>query len=101
MVQLDEEIGQRSTLRERLLPESLRSLERLAWNYWWSWAPGGASVFRDLDATVWDDCEHNPRRLLSEISEFRLLQMATDPDFCDRVRRLTEKFDEYLADKRP
>ncbi|MDT4968810.1 MAG: glycogen phosphorylase [Acidobacteriota bacterium] len=101
MVQLDEEIQQREDLRERLLPDSLKGLERLAWNYWWSWAPGGASVFRDLDPTVWEDCEHNPRRLLTEVSEFRLFQMGTDPDFCERVRRLAESYDQYLADRRP
>ena len=101
MVQLDEEIEQREDLRERLLPDSLKGLERLAWNYWWSWAPGGASVFRDLDPTVWEDCEHNPRRLLTEVSEFRLFQMGTDPDFCERVRRLAESYDQYNADRRP
>lgn len=100
MVQLDEEIEHRVTLSERVLPESLQSLERLAWNYWWSWAPGGVAVFRDLDSTVWEDCEHNPRRLLTEVSEFRLMQMATDPDFCERVLRLTASFDEYMSNGR-
>ncbi|PYS77135.1 MAG: hypothetical protein DMF66_10925, partial [Acidobacteria bacterium] len=46
------------------LPETVAALERLSWNYWWSWNPDGSSVFRDLDQEVWDECEHNPRRLL-------------------------------------
>ncbi|HEX8844651.1 MAG TPA: alpha-glucan family phosphorylase [Pyrinomonadaceae bacterium] len=100
MVQLGEEIEQRAALSERLLPESLRGLERLAWNYWWSWSADGAAVFRDLDPSVWEECEHNPRRLLAEVSEFRLMQMATDPVYCERVRRLAESFDAYMADER-
>src|SRR5919199_2646443 len=100
MVQVSDEVEQRVDLRERKLPESLESLGRLAWNYWWSWTGGGTAVFRDLDHSVWEECEHNPRRLLAEVSEFRLMQMATDPVYNERVARLAASFDEYLADGR-
>ncbi|MDQ3819938.1 MAG: alpha-glucan family phosphorylase, partial [Acidobacteriota bacterium] len=100
MVQVSDEIEQRVDSRERRLPESLASLERLAWNYWWSWTGGGTSVFRDLDPSVWEECEHNPRRLLMEVSEFRLAQMATDPVYCERVRQLAERFEQYMEDVR-
>ena len=83
-----------------MLPEPLRPLGRLAWNYWWSWAADGASVFRDLDPGGWEECEHNPRRLLAETSEFRLMQMATDPVYGARVQDLAERFDQYMADPR-
>ncbi|HEX8891652.1 MAG TPA: alpha-glucan family phosphorylase [Pyrinomonadaceae bacterium] len=100
MAQATEEIEQKIELRERKLPESLESLARLAWNYWWSWTGGGTSVFRDLDPVSWEECEHNPRRLLTEVSEFRLTQMGTDPVYVERVRQLTERFDRYMADGR-
>jgi starch phosphorylase len=101
MVQAGEEVERQLVISaERKLPESLRALERLAWNYWWSWAAGGISLFRDLDPAVWEECEHNPRRLLAEVSEFRLMQMATDPDYCERVRRLILNFDDYIRDER-
>jgi starch phosphorylase len=99
MVQASIEIDERDIHNERSLPEPLVPLERLAWNYWWSWAADGNFIFRDLDPSVWEECEHNPRRLLKEVSEFRLMQMATDPGYIERVRRLSEKFDEYLADR--
>jgi len=79
------------------LPEPLKALERLSQNYWWSWASDGASMFRDLDPSIWETCEHNPKKLLSEVSEFRLMQMATDPVYIARVKRLAEEFDEYLS----
>ncbi len=79
------------------LPETLQTLERLSWNYWWSWAPDGTSVFRDLDSGVWNECEHNPRRLLSEVSEYDLARMATDPGYIVRVRQLEERFDSYMS----
>jgi starch phosphorylase len=79
------------------LPTPLLPLERLAWNYWWSWAPDGPGVFRDLDLEVWEECEHNPRELLKKTSAFRLAQAATDPVYLQRIRRLDEAFTAYMA----
>ncbi|HEX8176969.1 MAG TPA: alpha-glucan family phosphorylase [Pyrinomonadaceae bacterium] len=99
MVQASIEVEERDIHNERNLPEPLASLKRVAWNYWWSWAGDGNFIFRDLDPSVWEECEHNPRRLLKEVSDFRLMQMATDPGYIERVGRLAEKFDEYVADR--
>jgi len=78
------------------LPSPLSPLERLAWNYWWSWAPDGTSIFRDLDPETWEECEHNPRQLLAKTSGYRLAQAATDPLYLDRVKRINQKFTTYL-----
>jgi glycogen phosphorylase len=79
------------------LPLPLQPLKRLSWNYWWSWSRDGAGIFRDLDAEVWEECEHNPRLLLARISEYRLAQMATDPVYLRRINQLAEAFDEYMG----
>lgn len=78
------------------LPSALLPLEQLSWNYWWSWSAEGAGVYRDLDAELWDECEHNPRQLLAKVSAYRLAEMATDPVYLDRVRRLAEQFEQYM-----
>lgn len=83
------------------IPTPLQALERLSWNYWWSWSSDGAGVYRDLDAELWDECEHNPRLLLSKVSEYRLAEMATDPVYVARIRRLAEQFDEYIGNTQP
>jgi starch phosphorylase len=99
MIQLTEDIkSKEAQTAGRALPLPLRPLEGLAWNYWWSWAADGAALFRDLDPAVWEECEHNPRRLLAETSEFRLMQMATDPVYNERVRQRGESFESYMAD---
>src|SRR5678816_903787 len=79
------------------LPTPLLPLERLAWNYWWSWAADGASIFRDLDPEVWEDAEHNPRELLKKTSAYRLAQAATDPVYLQRIRQIDEAFTAYMA----
>src|ERR1044072_7332996 len=83
--------------RKNGLPTPLIPLERLAWNYWWSWAADGASVFRDLDSEIWEECEHNPRQLLAKTSAFRLAEAATDPIYMERVRRLDAIFQAYMT----
>jgi starch phosphorylase len=90
--QVREEAAEATTL-----PETIAALERVSRNYWWSWNPDGHSVFRDLDQEVWDDCEHNPRRLLKDVPQYSLMRMATDPVYVERVRRLAEGFDAYMA----
>jgi starch phosphorylase len=90
--QVREEAAEATTL-----PETIAALERISRNYWWSWNPDGHSVFRDLDQEVWDDCEHNSRRLLKEVPQYSLMRMATDPVYVERVRRLAEGFDAYMA----
>src|SRR2546425_3549100 len=90
-----------TAMRNRDLTVTLQPLERLAWNFWWSWAPDGTEVFRDLDPGLWQQCEQNPRALLVQASDLRLAQMAADPTFSDRVRRLSERFDTYMSETRP
>lgn len=81
------------------LPFPLQPLERLSWNYWWSWSRDGASLFRDLDPEAWEELEHNPRLLLRNTSEFRLAQMATEPAYLELIRRQAAAFDRYLNEK--
>lgn len=83
--------------RQNSLPAPLLSIERLAWNYWWSWAPDGISLFRDLEPELWEECEHNPRQLLARTSAYRLAEAATDPAYLERVRRIEHAFHTYMA----
>jgi starch phosphorylase len=98
MVQMMREVGPtfEGAGGERL-PETIAALERVSWNYWWSWNPDGSSVFRDLDQEAWDECEHNPRRLLRAVPPYSLMRKATDPVYIERVGRLAASFDAYMA----
>jgi glycogen phosphorylase len=97
MIGATDRIDNKPALSTPELPPPLKDLERLAWNYWWSWSADGPNVFRDLDPEIWEECENNPRLLLARTSEYRLAQMATDPIYIERVRRLSDLFSEYMA----
>jgi glycogen phosphorylase len=64
-------------LAERL-PAALAPLARLAFNYRWSWLPGGPELFRAVDAERFEMCGQNPVRTLLETSSRALRAAAGD-----------------------
>jgi starch phosphorylase len=65
-------------LAERI-PSRLAPLARLAYNYRWSWLPGGPELFAAIDHERFELCLQNPVRLLQEAST-RALQRAAEDD---------------------
>src|ERR1700760_2586736 len=71
-------------LAERL-PEPLAPLARLAYNYRWSWLPGGTEVFAAIDAHRFTLACQNPVRLLQEVSTATLRRAAADDALVERI----------------
>jgi glycogen phosphorylase len=71
-------------LAERL-PEALAPLARLAYNYRWSWLPGGPELFRSIDADRFALANQNPVRLLQEASKGALARAAADEALLERA----------------
>jgi starch phosphorylase len=67
------------------VPEPLAPLARLAYNYRWSWLPGGPELFRRVDAERFERCLQNPVRLLQEASSTALRRAAADRDLVERA----------------
>src|SRR6266496_2584816 len=99
--EIENQTASKEASRTRELPQTLQPLEKLAWNYWWSWAPDGPDVFRDVDPGLWAQCEQNPRVLLARVSDLRLAQVAAEPVFSERVQKLGQRFDAYIAHQEP
>ncbi|MBK6277698.1 MAG: DUF3417 domain-containing protein [Gammaproteobacteria bacterium] len=78
------------------LPERLRPLARVAYDYRWCWAADGPAVFAAIDPERWVRTGGNPRRLLTETHRATLGRAAGDARFVDRVARLA---DELAADR--
>ena len=70
------------------LPEPLRPLARLAFDYWWSWQRGGEELWRAVDPDRWDASGHNPVRLLREAPRQTLERAAQDGALLAELRRL-------------
>src|SRR5260221_139685 len=82
---------------DRDLPDALQPLDAISLNFFWSWNPDGHALFRDLDPSIWEKCEQNPRLLLKKIKSFRLWQKAADTSYLERLREFDRKMQDYLS----
>src|SRR5262245_47927608 len=69
------------TRRFPQIPERIQRLEELAYNLKWSWDYRARLLFKRLDPQLWNRTQHNPVKLLREISTDRLVAASRDPDF--------------------
>ncbi|MCA1622844.1 MAG: alpha-glucan family phosphorylase [Acidobacteria bacterium] len=95
--QITEQIFRNNFYFDRELPENLRFLDRLAWNFFWSWRPEGINIWRELDPYLWDKTEQNPRLLLKQVCEFRLWQKANDANYVEKTNHFANEFENYLS----
>lgn len=92
-----EEIYRSDFSLRRELPPNLEHLRMISENFAWSWLDRGTALFRDLDPTLWNESEQNPRELLKRISELNLWQKAADADYVKRPEEFKARLDRYLA----
>ena len=83
-------------LAERL-PAPLAPLARLAYNYRWSWLPGGPELFASIDRERFELCLQSPVRLLQEASSRALHRAAEDEELVGRAVELEAQVDADLA----
>lgn len=75
------------------LPGPLSPLAALAFDYRWSWTPGGNDLFAEMDPQRWRRCGANPIQMLREISRRRLDELASDHGFTARLDDLVTRLD--------
>ncbi len=67
------------------LPKRIEKLLEVANNLWWTWDHEAIDLFHRMEPDLWISTLQNPRRMLGEISQFRLDELAKD----DYVRGAT------------
>ncbi len=78
------------------LPDSLKQLELIAGNMFWSWNPDLSGLFKRIDSKLWKACGHNPVKLLGRVSQTRLEGLAENHGFLCELQRAAEKLQSYL-----
>jgi starch phosphorylase len=78
------------------LPDSLKDLETIAKNMFWSWNPEIVELFKRIDSSLWTSCGHNPVRFLGNVSQSRLETLAENQSFLREMQRCVEKLKSYL-----
>lgn len=82
------------------LPDKLRPLLEIAGNLWLTWNPDAIKLFINLDGDLWERCQHNPVRMLGEIGQDKLDELARDEGFLSEVQRVGEQLQQYLGSLR-
>jgi len=78
------------------LPEPLKDLELIAGNLFWSWNPESVDLFKRIDGNLWSACDHNPVKMLGNISQRKLESLAENQGFLGQLKRTAEKLKAYL-----
>lgn len=78
------------------VPEKLLPLYEIAVNIWLCWNPSAIKLFIRMDQDLWDKTKHNPIKMLGEISQERLEELANDEGYIVEVRWVHESLQNYL-----
>lgn len=78
------------------LPDSLKDLEVIAKNMFWSWNQEFVELFKRVDSNLWSACGQNPIKLLGSISQAKLDALAKNQGFLGQLQRAAEKLKSYL-----
>lgn len=79
------------------LPEKLAKLLPIANNVAWCWNHDAHDLFFRIDRELWAKTNQNPRRLLGEVSQYRLDELASDDSFLAQLDRVATALEQYLA----
>jgi len=79
------------------LPEALRPLKELAFNFRWTWHHDTQRLFRDADKLLWEEVGHNPMALINRLTPERKMRLCDDEAFMARMALCKKDLDDYLA----
>ncbi|MEP7234244.1 MAG: alpha-glucan family phosphorylase [Ignavibacteriota bacterium] len=79
------------------LPTRINRLAELAYDLWWSSSEAARSFFRTISPHHWWSSEHNPIRILHEMSANTLVDLAHNEGFCAKYDSLMAHYDFELA----
>ncbi len=82
------------------IPEPLLPLRELAFNLWFTWNPDAIRLFIQMDSDLWETTLHNPVRMLGEINQDKLEELAHDEGFIMELARVSEQLRQYLHNQK-
>ncbi|MGE5354733.1 MAG: alpha-glucan family phosphorylase [Deltaproteobacteria bacterium] len=83
------------------LPPSIKFIEELSKNLWWTWNKDAESLFKYMDPELWEEVEHNPVALIEKLSIRQLNRLENDTVFIEKLGKTEAEFKKYMsAEKR-
>jgi len=79
------------------LPENLKDLAAVAYNFWHTWSRSAMKLWSKIDPDLWKAYQ-NPVKLLLETPSERLEELSKDEDFLSLYELVTERFHSYMKE---
>ncbi|MBN2034684.1 MAG: alpha-glucan family phosphorylase [Deltaproteobacteria bacterium] len=81
------------------LPREVQSLGALSENLWFVWNYDAESLFRSMNADLWEETRENPVELLCRLRQEELKGLAEDQGFRAHLDRVKREFDRYMSER--
>jgi starch phosphorylase len=81
-------------------PQQLAKLGDLVANLRWSWHADSIDLFESVDPDLWRSCDHDPGRMLGEVSAARFAELARDRKFLRRLDDIVDDLNDYMTQPR-
>jgi glycogen phosphorylase len=78
------------------IPKSLQPILDIAYNLWWTWNTEAIDLFRWVDNELWESANHNPIKMLGQVSPERFEQLEKDESFLRHMNSVSDKLKTYL-----
>lgn len=77
------------------LPQELSGLKLFSEDLLYSWDRGVRGLFQHLDASLWEECKHNPKVFLRRVSQSTLEQAVDDHIYMEEYNRVLASYQAY------
>jgi len=82
---------------EPSVPLKLSKLAQISENLWWTWNNDVIGLFEEVDPDLWKQSGQNPRIMAELLTINRLKSIESNHDFIERVNKVYERFEQYMA----
>lgn len=82
-----------------IVPERLKKLSDIAYNFWWTWNMEATDLFSSIDSSLWDEVGANPVAFLRRVGSRKLDEMANNQDFLSVYDTVINKYDGYMNEQ--
>ena len=81
------------------LPASLKALDELSTNMWFTWNWDAIMMFVGIDEELWHRSHRNPKWILGTLAPEKLDSLSRDNNFLGKLGEIQRKFESYMAFK--
>jgi len=79
------------------IPKKLSNLQEMSNNMSFTWHYEMIELFRRLDPVLWENINHNPKKLLNFLSQTNLDKATNDESFISYINDVYKKFQDYFS----